>query len=225
MQPQQHYHDLVRQAQQADDEVRRQLIGELVAQFTDAAFHWALLILQDEELASDALQEAWLNAFLHLDQLRESVAFPAWFRQLVLSSCYRALRDEKPTLPLEEQLPPETISQPDVVEEVEGKERSEHIRDALLGLPEHERIVTELYYFADYPQQEIAEVLAIPLTTVKKRLQYAREHLRGLIQPETIAQLSALNGGCTAAAFGNHIALDPDMTTFIVWKPAVVGAL
>ncbi|MEP7285170.1 MAG: sigma-70 family RNA polymerase sigma factor [Chloroflexota bacterium] len=225
MQQDQQYEDLVRQAQAASEEVRRQLVDKLVMQFTDAAYRWALVILEDEDKASDALQEAWLNAFLHLDQLQESAAFPAWFRQLVQNSCYRVIRDEKPALPLEDQLPLDSAPHEDLIEAVESKERSEYIRDALSGLPEHERIVTELYYFADYPQQEIAEVLSVPLTTVKKRLQYARRHLKGIIQPDIVSQLAALNGGCTAAAFVHHMDIDDLWVELPIYKPMAVGTL
>src|SRR5690348_8829728 len=89
------YDYLIQRAQQADEYERRQLLDELVPQFTAVALQWALVVLQDEATAYDAVQEAWLNAFLHLDQLRESAAFPAWFHRIVLTSCYRTIRREK----------------------------------------------------------------------------------------------------------------------------------
>ena len=49
------------------------------------------------------------------------------------------------------------------------------------ALPEHERAVTEGFYIQGESQKELAERLHIPVTTVKKRLQYAREHLRLLV--------------------------------------------
>src|SRR5262249_18286911 len=134
-------------------------LDRLVEDFAESALRWARLILDDDEKAYDAVQEAWLNAYLHLGQLREQAAFPGWFRQIVLNSAYRALRGEKPAIPLSE----ETSPQGDPVEEVENNERLEHIREAVLALPDRERVVTELFYFDDYSQQEIAEKLAIPV--------------------------------------------------------------
>lgn len=195
----QSYDELVLQAQQADDPERRQLLDQLIRQFAEAAYRWALVVLEDENAARDAVQEAWLNAYLHLDQLKEGTAFPAWLRQIVLTSSYHAIRREKPSLPLTEQAS-EQATTADPTEEAEYRERQERIRQAVLALPEHERIVIELFYFADYPQQEIAEVLSVPVTTVKKRLQYARERLKSLIQPDIVAQLPlyAFNGGSMA---------------------------
>jgi RNA polymerase sigma factor (sigma-70 family) len=207
--------DLVRQAQQADEEQRDELLDRLVTQFAQAAYRWARLILDDEEKAYDAVQDAWLNAYLHLDQLRESAAFPGWFRQIVLSSCYRAIRGEKSSVPLSEQMAEEAAGQPDPLAEVENNERLEGIREAVQALPEGERVVTELYYFGEYSQHEIAELLAVPVTTIKKRLQYARRRLKDMIQPEIMSWLDlyALSGGLTADVFGE----DPEV--LLEWSP------
>lgn len=202
MQDDQSRENSVPNGQPVDDNARRQLVERLVIQFAEAGFHWALAVLGDEAAAYDALQDAWLNAYLHLDQLRESTAFSGWFRQIVLSACYHALRHDQPAIPLPDENGSEVAApQADPTDEIENKERREHIREAVLALPEHERIVTELFYFADLPQQQIAEVLAVPVTTVKKRLQYARQRLKGLIQPEFVNQLDlyGFNGGDTAA--------------------------
>jgi RNA polymerase sigma factor (sigma-70 family) len=187
------YDDLIQKARQASDPERRQLLDELVLQFAEAAYRWALLVLEDENAAYDAVQDAWLNAYLHLDQLRESAAFPAWFRQIVITSSHHAIRDEKPSIPLTEEEPSEPANA-DPTEEIENKERQEQVWEAVQALPEHERIVTELFYFGDVPQQEIAEVLSVPLTTVKKRLQYARQKLKTMIQPDIMASLHGFDG-------------------------------
>ncbi len=188
----QSYDDLIEQAKQASEDERRRALDELISLFAGAAYRWALLVLDDENAAYDAVQDAWLSAWLHLDQLRESAAFPAWFRQIVISSSRHTIRGEKESVPLNEEAAEPVATTPDPTEEVETRERMERIREAVQALPEHERVVTELFYFSDYPQQEIAEVLSIPLTTVKKRLQYARERLKTMIQPDIMASLDAL---------------------------------
>lgn len=196
------YDELVRRAKDAPDCERREIFDELLKRFDHAAIKWAYSILGDEELARDALQEASLSAFLHLDQLHEEKAFPSWFRQIVSTACHRLIRREKPLADLRDHEP----VHPDPSHEVEENERRENISKAVFELPERERVVAEMFYFADYSQAEIATVLAVPLTTVKKRLQYAREHLRHLIHEDMVMLLPgyiyALNGGCTAAALG-----------------------
>ena len=62
----------------------------------------------------------------------------------------------------------------------EEHERQMRVLAAIRALPEHERMVTLLFYIGDYAQSEIAAFLEVPLTTVKKRLfspaeSYAKE--------------------------------------------------
>ena len=52
---------------------------------------------------------------------------------------------------------------------------------AVQALPEKEQVVTQMFYLNGYSQKEIARLLELPLTTVKKRLQYARRNLRGIL--------------------------------------------
>ena len=54
----------------------------------------------------------------------------------------------------------------------------DHVLAAIRLLPDHERTVTTLFYINGYSQQEIAAFLEVPITTVQKRMQYARQHLK-----------------------------------------------
>ena len=59
----------------------------------------------------------------------------------------------------------------------------DHVLAAIRLLPDHERTVTTLFYINGYSQQEIAAFLEVPITTVQKRMQYARQHLkRGMLK-------------------------------------------
>lgn len=212
------YDQLVARAQQAQGEERHDAFNELIQRFEEAGLSWAYQRLHEREAAEDALQEASLKAFLHLDQLQEAKAFPAWFKQIVLHTCHRMLRQERADISLHGY----DETQPDPSDEVEQGEQHEDVNEAVLRLPEHERVVTQLFYYGDYSQNEIAVTLAVPLTTVKKRLQYAREHLKGLIGSNVISLLPGysytFNGGCTAAAFqlDNYV---PDL--LLEWTPSV----
>jgi len=77
------------------------------------------------------------------------------------------------------------------------------------ALPDHEREVTELFYITGYSQQEIAEQLAVPLTTVKKRLQYAREHLRETMPPMNVLPTDLMGlGVATGIDFSGELSDD-----------------
>jgi RNA polymerase sigma factor (sigma-70 family) len=173
------YEALIKTVQHTHGEARHEAFSELMNRFKAAAYRWALNLLGDEHLAQDAAQEAFIAAYDHIDQLRDPAAFPGWLKQIVLSRCNRLTRRKQfSTSDYEDEL---TYADPS--SGVEERDLRQQVIEALNGLPEHERAVTELFYVAGYSQREIAEQLQVPITTVKKRLQYAREHLRAAVIP------------------------------------------
>ena len=86
--------------------------------------------MHEREAAEDALQEASLTAFLHLDQLQEPKAFPAWFRQIVMHTCHRMMRREHPHFPLTQ----DVVTQPDPHDEIEDEEQLLGLKHAV-GVP------------------------------------------------------------------------------------------
>lgn len=167
----------VAQAQCGSGEDSEIAFSLLIDRFWNSAVACAYAVLGDFDSAQDAAQEAFISAYHHLGNLREPSAFPAWLRRIVVSHCIRALRRKTGSEePLNEET--EIASSDDPARVHETTEREEKVRAAVRALPDHERSVTELFYLGGYSQQEIAETLDLPLTTVKKRLQYARERLK-----------------------------------------------
>lgn len=152
----------------------------IIQRFQGIAYYWAYAMLGDQSLAEDTVQEAFIEAYLSLPQLREPSAFPGWLRRLIFKQGNRLTRNKQfTTIPwnsdrtsnmVQEDLNPEMI--------IEDKEQRTTIREAILKLPEHERIVIALFYDAGYSIKDIADFLEVPLSTVKKRLFDARRHLR-----------------------------------------------
>lgn len=166
-------------AQNGTRQERHEAFGLLVSRFQDMAMSVAYTILGDLALAQDAVQEAFVAAYQNLDQLREPKAFPGWFKQIVWTQAHRLIRGTQ----IEETPLPATLAtkEMDPAAAAEAHELKRNVLAAIQALPEHEQEVTRLFYLNGYSQQEIANLLQLPLTTVKKRLQYARQRLEGLL--------------------------------------------
>ena len=169
---------LVEAAQAGDSEA----YAALVQRFQGMAYAIAYRRVRDPHLAQDLVQDAIIEAFLHLPQLKEPSAFPGWFRLIVLRQCTRVLR----------QVSIQCTSLEAVSEGLLAKSNSEElalrgevhacVRSAVASLPTHERLVTVLFYGYRYSYNEISAFLKIPLTTVKKRLYSARQRLKVQLQ-------------------------------------------
>ncbi len=151
----------------------------LVQRFQRLAYHWAYTLIHHTELAEDAVQEAFIEAYLNLTRLHKPEAFPAWLRHIIVKQCDRFTRQKQyTTVSLDpnldfalDDLNPSLI--------VEDQERHHQVHQAIATLSEHERSVTQLFYGSDLTLKEIAISLNVPLSTVKKRLFDARKHLKG----------------------------------------------
>ena len=166
--------ELVEAAQAGDSEA----YDTLVQRFQQMAYATAYRYLGDHHLAQDVVQEAVLEAFVHLHQLKEPGAFAGWFRQIVFRQCTRALR--QPTMPYTslEAISDSLLAENNPEDIAVREEVLAYVRRAVASLPQHERLVTVLFYGWHYSYSEVSAFLNIPLTTVKKRLYSARQKLK-----------------------------------------------
>ena len=169
---------LVEAAQAGDSEA----YAALVQRFQGMAYAIASRYVGDHHLAQDLVQDAIIEALLHLPQLKEPSAFPGWFRQIVFRQCTRLLRQA--TLPYSslEAASADLIAERDTEDLVMQAEREAAVRAALASLPRHEQLVAALFYGCGYSYNEMSAFLKIPITTVKKRLHSARQKLRTQLQ-------------------------------------------
>lgn len=164
--------------------VNRALSGDAVAyevlvrRFQDMAVGYGYSMLRDFQLAEDAAQEAFFEAYRNLSKLREPAAFPGWFRLIVFKQCDRIIREKHPaTVPLED-VAERASAETGQVQMMEERETSDKIFEAINALPEHERATTMLFYIGGHSLKEVGEFLGVPVSTVKKRLHAARGRLR-----------------------------------------------
>lgn len=171
---------LIRQAMAGSLEA----FNELVLSHQDMAYSVAYSLLGDPALAEDAAQESFVKAFQNMHNFRGS-SFRGWLLKIVTNSAYDVLRRAQrhpiqPLLPVdehgEENDSPAWIADPaaDVQDTVEQRELSEQIYRVLNELPEVFRSILILIDIHEMDYTEAAQVLGVPLGTVKSRLARAR---------------------------------------------------
>jgi len=154
-----------------------QAFGRLVRRYRDMAFGYALTLLEQEQMAEDAVQEALIAAYANLDRLQEPQAFGAWLRGIVRYQCYRAQRRQPRTVSWE-QMDEIGGEEGDPARDVEEQAVQEQIQAAIAALPPAQREVVLLAYEAGLSQQEIAARLRLTVGAVNMRLHAARTRLK-----------------------------------------------
>lgn len=155
---------------------------QLFSQYSRRIFQTAYLILGDRSAAEDVLQEAFLQTFKSLHQLREPAAFPAWLYRTAVREAQRrsrSMQSERFFLRSLARQRPATA--PD---HALPSAQRELVRTALDRLPELQRTAVILHYFADRPLQEIALTMGVPEGTVKSWLHRAKRKLAEVLGEE-----------------------------------------
>ncbi len=162
--------------------------GEIVSRFQNMAVAVGMGMLGDAHLAQDAAQDAFVEAYLSLNALREPAAFPGWFKRIVIKQAYRQLRKGAREWPLDDLRElPDDYQPSDALESLYTQMR---VRHALSDLPDRQRVLVNLFYLDGYSQQEIVDFLDLPLASVKKGLFLARKHLREEMHDMTTTTVS-----------------------------------
>jgi RNA polymerase sigma-70 factor, ECF subfamily len=155
-------------------EGHRDAASGLVDRYQKRLFNVALRMLDNVQDAEDVTQTVFLNAFLKLRTYDPRYRFFSWIYRMTVNESLNMLKRRKPTVTLEDE--PEIRSPgaaPDRAAEVEDR-----VGKALMGLKPDDRAVVVLRHFVSFSYQEIADVLEIPVRTVKSRLFTARDRLR-----------------------------------------------
>ena len=130
--------------------------------------HW----LGDVHAAEDSLQETFCQAARRIERVSQAVSPRAWLFAIARNVAVTARRRRRPTVSLPSELPAATP---------EEDPRLEPVRQAILGLPATLREVLELRLRNELSYEEIADVLQVPLGTVRSRLHYALARLRAAV--------------------------------------------
>jgi RNA polymerase sigma-70 factor (ECF subfamily) len=148
--------------------------GVLVDRYQQRLFNVALRMLDNVQDAEDVTQTVFLNAFLELRTYDPRYKFFSWIYRMTVNESLNTLKRRKPTVTLEDAL---DIRAPGATPD-RAAETEDRVGKALMSLKPDDRAVVVLKHFVSFSYQEIADVLEIPVRTVKSRLYEARERLR-----------------------------------------------
>jgi RNA polymerase sigma-70 factor, ECF subfamily len=169
--------------------------GELVARHQDRLYNTVLHVVGHVEDARDVVQEAFIQAFLKLNTFRNDSAFFTWLYRIAFNAAITHRRKERPMASVEfmrESARREPVDRNDTPAAAFCRnERCSRIREAIAGLDEEFRAVLVLREIDDCSYETIADILDLPIGTVRSRLHRARLQLRELLAHSLGFELAA----------------------------------
>jgi RNA polymerase sigma-70 factor, ECF subfamily len=160
----------------------RTAFGELVRRYQSRLFNTLLHVVGSREEAEDVSQEAFVQAFVKLDSFKGRSAFYTWIYRIAFNVSISRRRRKRAEISMDLQRertgeePEDTGDSPD--EQLLRAEQVRQVRAAINELNEEHRAVLVLREMEGCDYETIAEILEMPLGTVRSRLHRARLQLR-----------------------------------------------
>jgi RNA polymerase sigma-70 factor (ECF subfamily) len=156
--------------------------GTLVQRYQDRLYNAMVHVVGNSEDARDFVQDAFVQAFVKLESFQQTSGFYTWLYRIAFNVAASQRRKKRPTLSVEqgrenagrEPIDPGT----NPADQVEQEERQRQVREAIAQLNEEHRAVLVLREIEGCSYEAIAEILALPVGTVRSRLHRARLELR-----------------------------------------------
>jgi RNA polymerase sigma-70 factor (ECF subfamily) len=166
--------ELASRAKKGDKEA----LISLVMMEKDSYYRLALTYMRNPQDAQDMLQDMIVALYINIGRLRELDKFYSWSKTILVNLCKKELArvSSKKSISLEEA---EEITDADI--NIEDKVDIERYLEQLTI--KHQEVI-RLRYFLDMDYSEIADILKVPLGTVKSRLNSAMSALRSAIKEE-----------------------------------------
>lgn len=159
----------------------------LVKRYQRGIYNMIYQMVKNREETEDLAQETFIKAFNALESYNDRYAFSTWLYKIAYNNCIDSIRRRKlKTFPLDR---PIRTGEGELKQEIRDdssspekdflfSEKSKQIQQSIDALPPRYKRVIELRHRNEKSYEEIAEILNIPLGTVKARIFRAREMLK-----------------------------------------------
>jgi RNA polymerase sigma-70 factor (ECF subfamily) len=175
-------------------EAARDRFGSLVALLQRRALRIAYHYLRDAADADEAVQDAFVKVFLHIEQYREELSFDVWFMRILVNACLDRLKSRTRqqrwiATPLDDAHDERPVEQaaataPSTEHELLARERWNEVLNAVATLPERQRLVFTLSHLDERTAAEISEATGMSPATVRVHLFRAIRKLRAKLGDE-----------------------------------------
>lgn len=163
-------------AQEKAQAALRREFEERLAECGPLAYRVARGVLRNSADAEDVAQEALLRAYRRFENLRERTRFRGWLVRIAFRLAIDRARSSK-RREVRETLWSQSAPRPSTEDSAATSEFQAHLERALEELPEKHRVVLLLAAMQGHTLEEVAEMLGLPMGTVKSRLFFARKQL------------------------------------------------
>ena len=177
--------EIIQRAQTGDQAA----IAALVAEQQRYVYSIAMSLTHNPADAADLTQDALIRFIRAIGSYRSETKLSTWLYRLVVNlGIDRMRRRGAPPIRLDDEGTDFDLPSDNPIDDVPGSvERGEEARvvhAAIAKLPDAQRLSLTLHYFEDLRYEDIADVMGVPINTVKSHIRRGKERLAVLLRPE-----------------------------------------
>jgi RNA polymerase sigma-70 factor, ECF subfamily len=164
-------------------------LEDILKSYRGLMFRTAYGIVKDQDIAEDAVQNALIQAWQHLPDLRDQGALRPWLMRIVVNQCINFKRQFARSTKFLQQSFAEYVTEraSQEADEAEGRvEGKWDLAHAIGELPAKQQAVITLHYFQGMTLPEMSQMLQTSENTLKKRIQAALGNLRRLLRNDEV---------------------------------------
>jgi len=157
----------------------RTALTELVNRWQPRLFRQAKRLVEQTNEADEVVQTSWLAIVRGIGRLHDPACFRRWAYQIVTNKCAEWVRDRQKQRVISGKLAAEPAAESSLSEE---QDDIRLLRHSLRELPDSQRAVLSMHYLEGMSLEEMAQVLSVPVGTIKSRLYHARKKLKHILE-------------------------------------------
>ncbi len=158
----------------------KNIYAEIIRRYEKKLLRYATYLINDEQLAADAVQEGFIKAYINLHSFNLKLQFSSWLYRIVHNQAINLISTTKKNLVIEEAL--DFDSNIDLEDDLIRKELREHMHLCLNQMSLLYKVPLVLFFLEEKTYEEISDVLRIPIGTVGTRINRAKHIVRKICQ-------------------------------------------
>lgn len=158
----------------------KEIYSEIIERYQKKLLRYASYLLNDDHMASDAVQEAFIKAYINLNSFNTKKKFSSWIYRIVHNQAMTLISKNKKHVKMNDEI--EYDSGIDLEDDLIKKELVDHTHKCLNSMPIQYKEPLSLFFLDEKSYEEISDILRIPIGTVGTRISRAKKIMKKLCE-------------------------------------------
>ena len=177
--------EILKQLRSQEPEVQKQAFGKVVSFYNEKLYRQIRKMVLTHDDTNDLLQNTWIKAWTHIDWFRGEAKLSTWLYKIAVNECITFLNKQRALHDVSiDDADSFLLNRLESDPWFDGDEAQLKLQQAILSLPEKQRLVFNMRYFEEMPYDEMSEVLGTSTGALKASFHHAQKKIEAFLTQE-----------------------------------------